>query len=792
MHDAQSSAAGCTWLPRTAFIAAAALVAAGCGVEAEHEIQEPGAGEDESAATASTTVAFQRGVAPAAGYQGAADATLYESAPDAPAGASASLLADADYPASSGKAAVALVRFDLRAIPPGSAISAATLTLNVTNKTSGSAFGIYPLLRPWAESQATWKQSGTGQAWGTEGARAPSDRGSTPLATLLPTTTGKAAIPISAAGLAVLSGWVDAPASNFGFAVDAINNMDGLGFDSSEAAVLANRPALSVTYAPAAASAGKGLLGQYYSGTSFETLVAARIDPALDFSWAGSAPAPGVPATSFSVRWTGKVEPLYSETYTVSTLSDDGIRVWVNGQKVIDRWTHHSAAVDRGTIALAARQRYDLKVEYFQGVGQTRARLSWSSPSQAEQVIPPLQLYPASGSNEAPKASFTWASNGLSPSFDASASTDSDGSIAGYAWDFGDGKTGTGKAVTHTFAAPGAYSVRLTVTDNLGATASASKSVTASNAEKFTLVVLPDTQSEMTNTPQVRWPAMVKWIVDNKASRNIKFVAQVGDLVNWDTPNHFMWVNADAGFDQLDAAGIPYAIALGNHDTAAVGGKNPDGTPCYCSGSAAPGDAHENLRNTTTFNTFFPVSRFPTCRGRYAASKMDNAYHTFSAGGLNWLVVSTELDPRQGALDWVKGVVQAHPNHNVIYVTHNYLAQAADGANTAVRSGGCGYGDLSPAQVWTQLLSQYSNVKLVLAGHLTEQGRREDLGVHGNRVYQMLTDWQNLGQGWMRTIEIDPVAKSVTAKTFSPYLNQSKTDSNNEFTLQNVAFVPPS
>ncbi|HEX3596186.1 MAG TPA: hypothetical protein VHU80_13840 [Polyangiaceae bacterium] len=54
----------------------------------------------------------------------------------------------------------------------------------------------------------------------------------------------------------------------------------------------------------------------------------------------------------------------------------------------------------------------------------------------------------------------------------------------------------------------------------------------AAHAEPFTLIVMPDTQSESTNTPQVKFTAMTQWIVDNRAAMNVKFVAHVGDLVN--------------------------------------------------------------------------------------------------------------------------------------------------------------------------------------------------------------------------------------------------------------------
>ena len=87
----------------------------------------------------------------------------------------------------------------------------------------------------------------------------------------------------------------------------------------------------------------------------------------------------------------------------------------------------------------------------------------------------------ASG-NQPPVASFTRFANGLSVSFDASASSDSDGLIAGYAWNFGDGGTGSGRTASHSYASAGIYTVTLTVTDDKGATASTSQSIAVSPA----------------------------------------------------------------------------------------------------------------------------------------------------------------------------------------------------------------------------------------------------------------------------------------------------------------------
>jgi hypothetical protein len=84
--------------------------------------------------------------------------------------------------------------------------------------------------------------------------------------------------------------------------------------------------------------------------------------------------------------------------------------------------------------------------------------------------------------NQPPTAAYTSSCALLTCTFDASGSGDSDGSVSGYAWDFGDGSTGTGSSVSHTYAAPGARQVKLTVTDNDGATDQVTHTVTPTSA----------------------------------------------------------------------------------------------------------------------------------------------------------------------------------------------------------------------------------------------------------------------------------------------------------------------
>ena len=353
---------------------------------------------DADALSGVETASFQDGVAPTSGYAGTTDTTLQESTPSTNEGALTSVRLDHDYPTSTGKSTNGLLRFDLGAIPAGSTVQSVQLTLNVTNSTSGEGYFLYPVARTWSESQATWDTAASGTEWTAGGTRSSGDRGGTSLATLNPSATGAYTVALNAQGLAQVQGWVDAPSTNHGFALDANTNMDGLIFDSAEATTAAHRPRLTVSYVPPTppAGSGTGLLGQYYSGTALQTLLLSRTDATVGFNWGAGSPAASVPVDNFSVRWTGQVQPLYSQTYTFSTSSDDGVRLWVNGQQLINNWTDHAAHEDTGSIALTAGQKYDVKLEYYEKGGQAVATLSWASPSQTKALIPASQLYPAS------------------------------------------------------------------------------------------------------------------------------------------------------------------------------------------------------------------------------------------------------------------------------------------------------------------------------------------------------------------------------------------------------------
>ena len=167
-----------------------------------------------------------------------------------------------------------------------------------------------------------------------------------------------------------------------------------LAVSDNGGAVAADTIAVNVT-ASINAGTGTGLRGDYFNTANLSGAVAlSRIDTTVNFNWQNASPAAGVNTDNFSVRWSGQVQPQFSETYTFYTMTDDGVRLWVNGQQLVNDWVGHSPKENSGTIVLVAGQKYDIVMEYFDQASGASAKLSWSSMSTAKIIIPKKQLYP--------------------------------------------------------------------------------------------------------------------------------------------------------------------------------------------------------------------------------------------------------------------------------------------------------------------------------------------------------------------------------------------------------------
>lgn len=153
---------------------------------------------------------------------------------------------------------------------------------------------------------------------------------------------------------------------------------------------------LSMAYEPLPSPGGSGFWAGYFDNVQeingAPTLV--RTDPTINFDWNDGSPSPRVSTDNFAVRWTGRIQPPLTDTYTFHTETDDGIRLWVNNKLLIDKWNVQPEAEWTAKIDLVAGRQYDVRMEYFENQGVALARLLWSSPQFEEAIVNKGQVFP--------------------------------------------------------------------------------------------------------------------------------------------------------------------------------------------------------------------------------------------------------------------------------------------------------------------------------------------------------------------------------------------------------------
>ncbi|WP_310394832.1 PA14 domain-containing protein [Hymenobacter sp.] len=138
---------------------------------------------------------------------------------------------------------------------------------------------------------------------------------------------------------------------------------------------------------------GDGLRGQYYDGEQFERLMLVRRDPTVDFDWGHGEPAPGLPTEHFSVRWLGWLVVPTTGLYRFQMSVDDGMRVWLNDRVLLNEWRDQSRREYTVSVPLTAGVAYRLRVDYYQDILDTRARLRWALPGGAAGPVPVATRY---------------------------------------------------------------------------------------------------------------------------------------------------------------------------------------------------------------------------------------------------------------------------------------------------------------------------------------------------------------------------------------------------------------
>ena len=156
--------------------------------------------------------------------------------------------------------------------------------------------------------------------------------------------------------------------------------------------------AINAVYNKVAVWNGVGLTGKYYNLRANQHFngvpVLVRTDSVVNFNWKTDSSAHhSVRVDEFSVRWTGYIQPRSSGMYTFYITSNDGTRLYINGQLIIDRWVNQSTTELNASLLLAAGERYSIQLDYFDSFAEAICQLRWSGPGVLKQIIPQNAMF---------------------------------------------------------------------------------------------------------------------------------------------------------------------------------------------------------------------------------------------------------------------------------------------------------------------------------------------------------------------------------------------------------------
>ena len=247
-----------------------------------------------------------------------------------------------------------------------------------------------------------------------------------------------------------------------------------------------------------------------------------------------------------------------------------------------------------------------------------------------------------------------------------------------------------------------------------------------------TFVVIPDVHLNQANQPAT-WTAQTAWIVANQATWNLRGVFSTGDwTIGGRTATDVPLAWSD-GMQSIDAMGIPWASAVGNHDT----------------------DAGETIGEAARVFTIFDAQLGTTRlsgKSWYGGSWQGSAANQYlkfvePTTGRRFLLMFLELFPRAGALAWAGGIISANPTWEVIVLTHGYMLTDGSLVTAGSTYGPNNYslnGDASGVDIkaWA---SGFRNVRAVICGHWIDSpyhAKRSDTATSGLPLLGIFTNFQ--------------------------------------------------
>ncbi|MDR1093623.1 MAG: metallophosphoesterase [Clostridiales bacterium] len=288
-------------------------------------------------------------------------------------------------------------------------------------------------------------------------------------------------------------------------------------------------------------------------------------------------------------------------------------------------------------------------------------------------------------------------------------------------------------------------------------------SLTPEEDYDYTIVFMPDPQI-MTNYDPARFVYMNTWIKNNADRLNIKFVMNLGDIIDGGSASsrQRQWASAVDAMNVLYGT-VPHSFIPGNHDY----------------------DELYDSRSLEEYNTYFPYDKYsvlPTFGGAFKAGEMENTYHLFEAGEVKYIVLALEYAPRLAVLEWANRLIAAHPTHRAIVTTHAYMGYS--GRPMQPENGTIfnfiGFDTKSGVEandgidLWNKSFRHHDNLFIVANGHVDHDNVMyyEDKGLKGNRVHQFLIDGQCIlrqPEDLLFIMRVNERTQTVHANYYSPY-----------------------
>lgn len=294
----------------------------------------------------------------------------------------------------------------------------------------------------------------------------------------------------------------------------------------------------------------------------------------------------------------------------------------------------------------------------------------------------------------------------------------------------------------------------------------------------FTVVVLPDTQYYSSDHPEI-FEAQTRWIVAERRDLKIALVVHEGDIVDGDEPRQ--WERASHSLRALDGL-VPYVLSAGNHDYHRVGNQ---------------------IDRRTSMDDYFPAWAFAQSSGfreTFQPGRIENSFDIVDTSGGPWLILSLEFGPRDVVLQWADRIAKRYAALPAMVLTHAYLysdntrydhlSRPDQMWNPHLYLNDALPGDVNDGEeIWRKLISGNDNIRFVLCGHDLVDGTAQLTSVRpdGTTVHQLLANYQTGargGDGYLRLMQFFPAERRVMIRTYSPTLDEFKSDPANQFALE--------